>query len=155
MSEPLIDSRLVSETFDICFINDDQLVEIEANPTNCKQCESVMGPRHMRIDKLEENRERIVSWLSALDDAYRRSVGGGYTFLNMCVDRDGQQWTGFHMVQNQLVMLGNGIGMCSILYIKDFIRNAMPDLSDTELDEFVEQQGLALPGGMPYIVVEL
>ena len=59
--------------------------------------------------------------------------GGGWSFLNMCVDKDGNQWTGFHEIVDKLLMLGIAIGKMSFLLPK--------------------QMWSILPGGMPYVVV--
>jgi hypothetical protein len=91
---------------------------------------AVFGPA-----PLERYAEEIRAMLAELDDAFRKSGGGGWSFLNACSDRHGRQWTGEHRTMEQLFMLGLAIGAVSLL---------MPrELWD------------ALPGGMPYYRLEM
>lgn len=83
--------------------------------------------------KVEAHEEEIMQMLMQLPTQFHRPGGCGWTFLNMCIDRDGNQWTDFHQMQDKLVCLGRAIGAL----------------------EFVLQRDLwkVLPGGMPYIVI--
>lgn len=56
------------------------------------------------------------------------------SFLNMCMDKHGNYWTGSHATMDALVMLGNAIGAVSF--------NLPP------------QFWPILPGGMPYVTVK-
>lgn len=86
-------------------------------------------------EKVQEHREDIREMLSELPDSFHASGGGGMSFLNMCDDKEGNQWTGLHATAEQLVVLGIATG---------FAKYALPR----------EMWG-ALPGGMPYIIVNL
>jgi hypothetical protein len=99
------------------------------------------GPRRMLSDNTWNNPVRwnaaaeIRAMLAELPDQYRKSGGGGWSFLNACDDRHGTQWTGFHRTMEHLFMLGLAIGAVTLL---------MPrELWD------------ALPGGMPYYMVDV
>jgi hypothetical protein len=84
--------------------------------------------------RVASHTDDIVSMLEELPDQFRQSKGGGWTFLNACNDRHGNQWTGLHSVMEQLFVLG--------LAIKR-VEACMPrDLWD------------ALPGGVPYYVLK-
>ena len=46
--------------------------------------------------KLKEYKEEIIKFLSELPTKFRKSGGGGWSFLNACNTKDGEQWTGLH-----------------------------------------------------------
>ena len=79
-------------------------------------------------------RDEIRGMLAELPDQFRRA-SGGWSFLNACNDRYGNQWTGLHAVMEQLFMLGMSAGLVTEV----FDRGMWP----------------ALPGGMPYYVIDL
>ena len=89
-----------------------------------------VGFHHGRV---EEHKAEIAAMLDELPDEFKESGGGGWSFLNACNDRHGNQWTGFHQRMEQLFQLGLATGK---------VECQMPR----------EMWG-ALPGGMPYYVV--
>jgi hypothetical protein len=84
--------------------------------------------------KLKEHEKDICELLSQLPDAFHQSKGGGYTFLHMCQDKDGEQWTDLHQVQEQLLLLGLAIKKVNYCLPRDV--------------------WAALPGGVPYLTVK-
>jgi len=68
-----------------------------------------------------------------LPEQFKGSAGGGWSFLNACDDKHGNQWTDLHLRMEQLFQLGIGIGK-----VKCLMPRAMWS---------------ALPGGMPYYAV--
>jgi hypothetical protein len=84
--------------------------------------------------KLDEHQNLIVQMLMELPDSFRKSGGGGMSFLNACDDRHGNQWTGLHQTMSMLFLLGEGIGM---------VKPALP-----------KDRWQMLPGGMPYYIIE-
>jgi hypothetical protein len=56
--------------------------------------------------RVEAYQQEIHDMLAELPDQFKRSGGGGYSFLEAGVDRHGNLWTGVHWVQEQLVLLG-------------------------------------------------
>ena len=87
----------------------------------------------MKEDKLAFYQTEIRGMLSQLPDEFLESSGGGWSFLNLCVRKDGVQWTGFHSSMEQLVCLGLGAGMMKFLLPKNMWH--------------------ILPGGMPYVAI--
>ena len=77
--------------------------------------------------------EEIGDILAELPDEFQSTKGGGWSFLNACNDRDGNQWTGQHSVMEELFCLGIAAGKAKYL---------MP-----------REMWSVLPGGVPYIVV--
>ena len=86
---------------------------------------------------LEANRDDICSLLRELPNEFFKAPegGGGWTFLNACNDKHGNQWTSFHMKMEALFCLGMGLGI---------VKYCMPR----------EMWG-AFPGGMPYLEIDL
>lgn len=106
-------------------------------------CNSETGDVHVegivesaRFDKpaLADHAEQIAALLLELPDEFMVSKGGGWSFLNACFDRHGEQWTGFHRTMDRLFMLGMGIGMVEC--------------------QLPREMWDALPGCMPYYVVK-
>ena len=94
------------------------------------------GPVHeymLSEEKLKEEEDNIYSMLKQLPDEFMRNSGGGMSFLNACVRKDGVQW-GEHYVIEMLLILGFGIKKAAYCLPKEMWS--------------------ALPGGMPYFVVE-
>lgn len=83
--------------------------------------------------RLKENETKISEMLNELPSSFKKSGGGGWSFLNLVEDKNGKQWTDLHERADQLVALGTASGKMSYLMPRDMWRN--------------------LPGGMPYIVV--
>ena len=133
--------------------------EIEAcggKPEVFTSGKGVMVQAGFHPERLESHRAQVLEWLTLMPIAFRRSSGGGYTFLSMCYDQYNRQWTGAHRVMDQLVALGNGLGLCSTLTIEDFVRMSLGDAAEVvDIQGMIQEQGLALPGGMPYVLIEL
>jgi hypothetical protein len=83
--------------------------------------------------RLKENEGNIKSMLSELPDNFKKSGGGGWSFLNACETANGEQWTGLHDTVDKLISIGIASGQVAFL---------MP----REMWEM-------LPGGMPYFIV--
>ena len=63
--------------------------------------------------KLELHRSEILELLNELPQEFHdedEGGGGGWSFLNACNDRHGNQWTGNHAQMEALFCLGMGIG---------------------------------------------
>lgn len=85
--------------------------------------------------KVDAHEEQIMQMLMQLPTEFHSPTGGGgWTFLNMCIDKDGTLWTEFHQMQDKLVCLGRAIGALDYVLPRDLWQ--------------------VLPGGMPYIVIK-
>lgn len=56
-------------------------------------------------EKIALNKSKIIALLDELPDLFKHEVGGGYSFLNACVDKHGNHW-GEQRNAEQLLMLG-------------------------------------------------
>jgi len=117
----------VHTTFMNCLFN-------EGEPTdNHKIGEGVMMKVGFNPERLKENEPAITEMLNDLPDEFKKTGGGGMSFLNMCNDKEGNQWADLHKTMDELVALGNATGKLSFLMPKEMWN--------------------VLPGGMPYLVV--
>ena len=84
--------------------------------------------------RLEAKRAEVAALLGELPHQFREDEGGGggWSFLNACEDRHGNQW-GEHRDVEMLFLLGEALGL------------ARPSIS--------REAWPSLPGGMPYYVV--
>jgi hypothetical protein len=107
----------------------------DPTPTDAIVVPAVVNTYAFHPDRLESHRAEVTEWLSQLPVEFHKNSGGGWSFLNACTTADGQLWTGEHRVVEALLALGIGLGLASWQLPKE--------LWD------------ALPGGMPYVVVDL
>lgn len=96
--------------------------------------EGIVHTVNFHPGRIEEHRQEIHDMLAELPDQFKTSSGGGYSFLNACLNKHGNQWTGLHQTQEKLVQLGIAIG--EVEYCLP--RNMWP----------------LFPGGMPYFTVK-
>lgn len=83
--------------------------------------------------KLKEHEEDILSMLEELPNQFmKNNGGGGWSFLNACIDKNGSQW-GEHQDIDALICLGLAINK---------VEFQMP-----------KAMWSILPGGMPYFSV--
>lgn len=92
--------------------------------------EGVMGKAALDTAGRESD---IAAMLAQLPTEFQRTGGGGWSFLNACMDKDGGQWTGMHPTMDKLFMLGIAAGKAQWL---------MP-----------REMWPMFPGGMPYVIV--
>ena len=105
------------------------------NIDNYIKAQCIMLTVGFNPERLKANKENIISMLSELPEALMENTGGGISFLQMCNDTDGTQWTGLHKQLDELVALGLAIGRMEYLVPKELWSS--------------------LPGGMPYLKVNL
>jgi hypothetical protein len=84
-------------------------------------------------DRLKAHETEIEELLNQLPEQFHEAGGQGWSFLNACVDRNGDLWTGDHASVQQLMALGGALGRIKFLFPKEDWRH--------------------LPGGVPYFVV--
>jgi len=60
--------------------------------------------------RLEAQRDTVKKLLDQLPSNFRRSDGGGWSFLNLCTRSDGTVW-GEQCDAEDLLLLGNGLGL--------------------------------------------
>lgn len=85
-------------------------------------------------DKIEEYKHKIIDMLGELPENFFSDKGGGWSFLQACQTAFDEQWTGMHLVMEQLFCLGMAINVVKPLLPRPLWQ--------------------ALPGGMPYYVID-
>ena len=103
------------------------------NPGDAGPFEGVINKVYLDLGQLKKHEEEISSMLDQLPDQFHEGSGAGWSFLQACMRQDGVQWTGLHVIQERLILLGLGIGR---------IRYCLPR-------EYWE----SFPGSMPYFTV--
>ena len=84
-------------------------------------------------EKVENHLQNIKDMLAQLPLAFRKEDGGGWSFLQMCNDAEGNQWTGEQKQMDALVCLGLAI---------DELRFCLP-----------REMWKVFPDGMPYVQI--
>lgn len=118
----------VEEVFHDCLFNEAESTD------NMIVADGILNPYGFHPERLEEHRDTIISLLNELPDNFKQSGGGGWSFLNACMDRHDNQWTGLHRTMDQLFCLGMAIG-----YVECQLKRELWTI---------------LPGGMPYYVIK-
>jgi len=83
--------------------------------------------------KITENTSLIYDLLLELPDEFHINKGGGWSFLNACIDRHGNQWTDYHFQIEKLFCLGIAANKARWMTSRDLWK--------------------LLPGGVPYVSV--
>jgi len=95
--------------------------------------EGIVASYKFDNNKVESYKNDIESMLAELPTEFRKDVGGGWSFMNACNDKDGNQWTDFHQRMEQLFCLGMAIGKVEC--------------------QLPREMWESLPGGMPYYTI--
>ena len=104
-----------------------------------KGCIKVMGITTdfgLHPQRLESYRSVVEAYLAQLPETFRKSKGGGWSFLQACNLQDGTQWTGLHQRMEELFVMGLGLG--KVAYCTD-----------------KREIWTAFPGGMPYFILDM
>lgn len=106
--------------------------ESETNHDNSIICEGITITVAFHPERLLSHKDEIISLLNNLDDKFKESSGGGYTFLATPFDKNGVQWGGQSNAQ-ELILLGISIGKVKCLIERELWH--------------------CLPGGVPYYMI--
>ena len=82
--------------------------------------------------KVAAAKPRVAAMIKELHSSFHRTGGGGMSFLNLCMDKNGRQWTGLHQVQEQLCAIAIAVGLAQWCVPQEMWK--------------------LMPGGMPYVV---
>lgn len=100
--------------------------------SNHVEVEGITRTDWFHPDRLEGHKVEIEAMLNELPSEFKRSGGGGWSFLKACFDKHGNHWAE-HRSMEKLFQLGIAIGAAEYLMQKDVWG--------------------ALPGGMPYYII--
>lgn len=117
-------SKLTQEAFMDCMFREGE------DTTNHVKVEGITNMFGLHPQRLEEKRELVTAILAELPEEFKE----GWTFLNLCTTKDGEQWTDLQQICEQLVVMAIGLGLMKYL---------MP-----------REMWMFLPGGVPYILIK-
>lgn len=128
--EKKMPTQLTSENVETIFM--DCLFKDDEEVVNPQLVQGIMSQFGFHPDRLESHKADIKELLKELPDAFQANTGGGWSFLNACMTKHGDQW-GEHRNIEQLMALGIASGQAKLNFPRE-----MWDI---------------LPGGMPYFNV--
>lgn len=119
----------VQEIIMECLFKPEELQDGKA-PENAIIVEGLLVKFGFHPERIAANKDNIKVLLDMMHDNFFESLGGGWTFLNLCIDKDQKQWGG-HKDCESLLVLGIAIGRVRIV---------------------PHEMWKILPGGLPYVV---
>ena len=133
----MIDPEKVEEIFTDCLYRNEEISSLAANemPEGMIKVEGIVATFGFHPERVKQHEAEIIEMLSQLPDNFKKSGGGGWSFLNACNTKDGELWTGLHQRMEQLFCLGIAIRKVEYMFSRDM--------------------WMTLPGSMPYIVIDL
>lgn len=117
-------SELVSNSFMKCLFKEGE------DTSNYVKVEGIMKNFRLHPQRLEEQRELVTAMLAELPVEFK----DGWTFLNICANKNGELWTGEHSVCEQLIVMAIGLNLMDYC--------------------FPREMWAILPGGVPYLIVK-
>lgn len=128
-----IDPKKVSDIFVSCLYTGEEISKDGDIPPGAISVNGILHKFAFNPQRIEIHRQEVKEFLSQLPVEFHQTSGGGWSFLQACMDRDGNQW-GEHVNMDQLFCLGLGLGMVESLLPREMWKE--------------------LPGGMPYYVIK-
>lgn len=133
----------VDRVFRDCLLSDDDprqsevegLEDMDSLPDWMIPAEGVTFHTGFVREAVESHRTDIRDMLSELPGEFHKSAGGGMSFLQMCEDKNGKQWTGMHSTVEQLLLLGVAAGYASYPLPREMWK--------------------VMPGGVPYVTIDV
>lgn len=116
-----------------CLYKDNEIVD-GVVPSGTIVVEGIMHKFGFHPTRVGSHKEEVREILDTMPPAFHKEHGGGMSFLNLCDDKDGNQWTGQHSTMEQLLVLAIATGMGAYC-----IQREMWSM---------------FPGNMPYVVFD-
>ena len=117
-------AQLVEETFAKCLFKEGE------DSTGMIAVEGVVHKYGFHPERLQEQKETVQALVAELPVQFKE----GWTFLNLCMTKDGGQWTDFQLRLEQLMVMAIGLDIMAYLMPKEMWQ--------------------VLPGGVPYVIVK-
>jgi hypothetical protein len=124
-------SELTSDNVVEAF-NDSLYGDSNTTPLDPIKVEGIVHTIVFNKTQLENHRDEVISWIDQLPPNFLKEGGGGWTFLNLCMRKDGVQWTGFHLIQEHLLTMAIALDLAQI--------------------QLPREMWSVLPGSVPYVV---
>lgn len=110
----------------------DCLFKEDEDKTDYIPCKGITINVGLHPQRVESHKDEIYTLLQELPENFQKEHGGGWSFLEASVDKNGNQW-GEHKNIEELMLLGMAIQKVEYLLPREL--------------------WMILPGGLPYIVV--
>jgi hypothetical protein len=123
-----LDPQRVEEIFRDCLFEDGE------DTSSHIPAEGITTTVGFHPERLHSHKEEIKALLNLLPDVFRVSGGGGASFLQANMDRNGEQWTGVHQRMEQLFQLG--LATCQVTLLTP------------------RETWHLFPGGVPYYAIK-
>lgn len=104
------------------------------DPAQKQKIEGIVGIALLHRKRTHAQRGAIGALLGELPPQFHKSVGGGWSFPNACMDRHGRQWADLHQTMEHLFVLGIATGQARFLMQR--------------------KDWAVFPGGLPFVVVD-
>ncbi len=117
-------ARLVEETFKKSLYREGESV------TETIEIDGVAHKYAFNVERLKEQKETVEALVAELPAEFKQ----GWTFLNLCMTKDGGQWTGLQLRSEQLMVMAIAL---------DLMKYCLP-----------KNMWFVLPGGVPYVIVK-
>ena len=116
-----------------CLYRDEEIIEPGTPPNGAVVVKVILRDFAFHPGRLEARKDDIRAVLDEMDPNFHKSGGGGWSFLNLCMDRNGSQWAE-HPTMETLCVLAIAVGYGEF--------------------QLPREMWESLPGGMPYIVFD-
>ena len=130
----MLTSDAVSRVFMDCLHQDAELPSDGSVPPGAVIAQGVVTSIGFHRGRLMTHRKEVHDLLIELSPVFMVESGGGWSFLNACMDKHERQW-GEHRNVEQLLLLGLACG---------YVTYCLP-----------KEMWPMFPGGMPYFTVNL
>jgi hypothetical protein len=129
----MLDSKRVHEVLLDCLYKPEEMdgERPAAGQPEFVVAEGIMNNFGFHPHRLAKHETEIASWVDELEDSFIEGKGGGWSFLNLCMDRHGNHWAE-HPTMGELVALELAVGRANYCLPREMWN--------------------IMPGGMPYIV---
>jgi hypothetical protein len=128
----MIDAKRIHEMIIDSLFTDEEIVD--GIPTSAPiKVEGITQSVGFHRERLASHKEEVRNILKELPLEFQPEGGGGSSFLNMCLDKEGHQW-GEHYDMQQLCLLAIGL--------------------DLRYFPMSKEMWHILPGGVPYFCIK-
>jgi len=110
----MIDTKRLDEIFCDCLLTEKENGENGDPLVKVVKVEAIVNNFVFHSERVKKYTDEIVSFLDELPDKFKSSIGGGWSFVNACMDKHGNQW-GEHRNMEQLFALGIAIGKAKFM----------------------------------------
>lgn len=121
-----MNAEKVREMFLSCLFKTEELP-----PKDYVEVEGLTQKFGLHPQRLAETKPVLIEMIDTLPEQFISGKGGGWSFLNLVIDKDGHQWTDLQLTAQEFLVMCMGNGLARIQLPRDMWH--------------------VLPGGVPYV----